>query len=38
MVKKFWANSPELNEKKNDVENFFCFFCFTVCKTGKKNR
>ena len=34
MFEKFWANSPELNEKKNDVEKIF--LSFTVCKIGKK--
>ena len=28
MVEKFWANSPEFNEKKNNVEKFFFFFRF----------
>ena len=23
MYEKIWANSPELNEKKNDVKKFF---------------
>ena len=35
MFEKFWTKGPKLNEKKNDVKNFF-FFGFTVCKTGKK--
>ena len=36
MFEKLWANSPELNEKKKWVEDFFFFLGFTLCKTEDK--